>query len=154
MSKIEPGQMAMIRYEGREYAAHRGINDWRYFDPATRSLVTTYRNEAVTVVRPLVVIDPDEEATASRLLESLDGMSFATHACGARSCLQAALRSLIAPPKPAEPQGLGAVVEDASGLRWVLVYEKGLWQSRQDANSRSTWEGVDAVRILSAGWSE
>jgi hypothetical protein len=66
--------------------------------------------------------------------------------------MQAALRSLIAPPKPPEPQGLGAVVEDAEGRRWVRVnalipwpYEKG--------DTRVSWTAVAPapVRVLSEG---
>ncbi len=72
--------------------------------------------------------------------------------------VQAALRSLVTPPKPDEPQGLGAVVEDAAGDRWVHVCDcRGLngmpnkdWQRRGEVR-QSVYSDISAVRILSDG---
>lgn len=72
------------------------------------------------------------------------------------SDLAAALREFAdpTPPKPDEPTGLGAVVEDAEGKRWVR------WSARDDLAAwcppdpnvaRSSWHHVDAVRVLSEG---
>ena len=61
------------------------------------------------------------------------------------------------PPKPAEPTGLGAVVEDAEGKRWTRV------EPAANATSRNPWypadcdeqpeeyADIDAVRVLSEG---
>ena len=59
----------------------------------------------------------------------------------------------IKPPKPEEPTGLGAVVEDAEGQRWVRAFhhphETHRWQNR--LSGRRTYDGIDAVRVLSEG---
>jgi len=105
--------------------------------------------------RPLVVIDPDDFKQVERLLTSLQGMSFASHACGAFSCLQAALREFAnpTPPKPDEPTGLGAVVENSDGGKWVrtdAAVDRPWWRY---PGITSGWAQVDAVRVLSEGVS-
>ena len=57
----------------------------------------------------------------------------------------------ITPRKPAEPTGLGAVVEDAEGERWVQFSSKtgNWWRNRQGQHQR--WADLDAVRVLSEG---
>ena len=63
--------------------------------------------------------------------------------------VQTALRSLIADPKPAEPMGLGAVVEDADGKRWLRSGSESWW--RVDMMAASDWSGIAAVKVLSEG---
>jgi len=69
-----------------------------------------------------------------------------------------ALRSLVADPKPEEPQGLGAVVRDRAGVKWVThdstpIHQR--WINTDDFSERyRTWANIDVVEILSAGWSE
>ncbi len=67
--------------------------------------------------------------------------------------VQAALRSLVTPPKPDEPQGLGAVVEDADGELWVLApgARHYGWVCKNLAVSSRHYADISAVRILSAG---
>jgi hypothetical protein len=105
----------------------------------------------------LVVIDPEDREQVARLVttynlgacedEWIDGM-------------QAALRSLVGPPKPEEPQGLGAVVEDADGAIWtrVATYAAAPWYSAGATgvatNSCSaSWSRIDVARVLSDGWT-
>lgn len=69
----------------------------------------------------------------------------------------------VAEVKPAEPLGLGAVVEDEDGQRWVRAGRS------HDGRLMDNWRGVDggdqggwwaewkniaAVKVLNAGWSE
>ncbi len=61
------------------------------------------------------------------------------------------------PPKPDEPQGLGAVVEDAADHRWTRIYpgvgEGEAWYC-DDARGRAQWEhwaNIAAVKVLSEG---
>lgn len=59
-------------------------------------------------------------------------------------------------PKPAEPTGLGAVVEDALGTTWVRVHPDGgpaKWHlSGEYAREPwAVWSAIDAVRVLSEG---
>lgn len=56
-------------------------------------------------------------------------------------------------PKPVEPTGLGAVVEDANGLRWVKArdFDHALnWRSCPAGMWRPFAE-IDAVKLLSEG---
>jgi hypothetical protein len=64
------------------------------------------------------------------------------------------------PPKPEEPTGLGAVVEDGRGVRWVRAESaKGMtnpWQAtlhvaEPDHVRQLAYAEVDAVRVLSEG---
>src|SRR5690348_2045025 len=73
--------------------------------------------------RPLAVIDPGDREAVRRVLK-LFGQQFTAWTPELDSNvtkLQAALREFAnpTPPKPEEPTGLGAVVEDRDGIRWV-----------------------------------
>lgn len=123
--------------------------------------------------RPLVVIDPDDREQVERLRDLMDAawvdhndgqLDFpARHTSARGNALQAALRKYAnpKPPKPKEPQGLGAVVEDCAGVKWVRV-EPSIpgggstlcaWRSRvpQDAPKEFSWSNIAAVRVLSDG---
>lgn len=60
------------------------------------------------------------------------------------------------PPKPDEPQGLGAVVEDASGKRFVRTYgpastaDYDCWK-QNELTHRVRYSDIHAVRVLSEG---
>jgi hypothetical protein len=74
--------------------------------------------------------------------------------------LQDALREYAnpTPPKPDEPMGLGAVVEDAEGVRWVRYTASASvthpWRRDDPLTASQPWEFVHAVEVLSEGWSE
>ena len=59
-------------------------------------------------------------------------------------------------PKPEEPKGLGAVVKDRNGVRWVRVDPNtdddvdGAWES-EFAPVNLRWSRIDVVEILSEG---
>lgn len=122
----------------------------RSFDGGWRSAraarVLDFRN-----VRPLLVIDPEDREQVERLMERFhmgDRGELITNA----DDMQAALRSLLAPPKPDEPQQYGAVVEDSEGARWIRI-EPTLdkpWY-RSDIGMRAHWLMIDAVGVLSEG---
>lgn len=103
----------------------------------------------------LVVIDPEDREQVERVTAA-----FANEYGGDLHVdeTQAALRSLIAPPRPPEPMGLGAVVEDKDGNRWI---RKGKTKHGEDwthqigdAFTANPWSRIAAVRVLSEGWSE
>jgi hypothetical protein len=72
--------------------------------------------------RPVVVIDPEDREQVERLCSGLLDI----HWYGNADAMQVALRKFAnpTPPKPDEPTGLGAVVEDADGIRWVLAGQR------------------------------
>lgn len=105
--------------------------------------------------RPLVVIDPEDREQVERLADA-----FATHPDCLRNygfdAMQAALRSLITPPKPKEPLGLGAVVEDAKGKRWVRGRDSNCHWYPETGFDRTVgpwapWAEIAAVKVLSPG---
>jgi hypothetical protein len=110
--------------------------------------------------RPLVVIDPEDRKQVERLRDLMDievirqnGAPNPLHVSpGMRgNALQAALRSLLEPPKPLEPTGLGAVVEDADGADWHRTAE-GRWIAGDGLRCRAGgWGHIAAVKVLSDG---
>jgi hypothetical protein len=120
-----------------------------------------YRGCPQATDRPVVVIDPEDREQVERLARDNYDLIHKPGAFDALSqmsqdayveFMQAALRSLIAPPKPPEPQGLGAVVEDAEGRRWVRVNALIPWQYEK-GDTRVSWTAVAPapVRVLSEG---
>jgi hypothetical protein len=104
--------------------------------------------------RPLVVIDPENREAVERFAAAYRDVSGEADLTdepwsipGLR--MQAALRSLIAPPKPEEPTGLGAVVEDARGQVWVRTNLLVPWVS--SGETRVSWDALSAVKVLSPG---
>lgn len=75
-----------------------------------------------------------------------------------RSSMQEALRSLAAPPtpRPDEPTGLGAVVEDAAGNRYLRCRTNDLapWYAEKPGDESRPYRyyhDLDVVRVLSEG---
>ena len=107
---------------------------------------------------PIVVIDPEDAEQVQRLWDIYIEQNDVHPTMGG---LPAALREFAAPtpPKPDEPQGLGAVVEDAEGalfVRTVLPVEDADVLNKPWSNGpvRRHWQVVDAVRVLSHGYTE
>lgn len=109
-------------------------------------------------IKPLAVIDPESDDDMDRLMKC-----FATLPSGVqgRDRVQAALREYASPkqPKPDQPTGLGAVVEDDKGKLWVYVPagqdDLFPWLSAgpNGDGEWQTWSNVDAVRVLDHGLS-
>jgi hypothetical protein len=143
----------MFTTEDEPGVHHRYVHEWR--DTCTMK----------PACRPVVVLDPKSSDDVDALA---DAMAAAGDSFGWASRSRAALRSLVAPPvppKPAEPTGLGAVVVDAKGSRWIRI------DTHQDCNdwtavgapknpdpdaSGVRWEyaAIDAVAVLSEGVTE
>ena len=80
-------------------------------------------------------------------------------AATALDAMQRALRDFANSPKLEEPTGLGAVVEDDKGVRWVRAGVDH--DGRLTDNWRATdsdlvgcwlkWDAIQAVRVLSEG---
>lgn len=110
-------------------------------------------------VRPLVVIDAEDREQVERLLngylDTAGGVRPYDHPPHFINAMQTALRSLITPPKPDEPLGLGAVVEDAEGERWlrweIVDRHPRPWTVAGSIKPNRAYDDIDAVRILSPG---
>lgn len=101
----------------------------------------------------LVVIDAEDREQVERLFRILASL---THLADAER-VQAALREFAnpTPPKPPEPTGLGAVVEDAKGDLHVRTdSEYAPWLGGRYVPSVGryrAWRDIDAVKVLSEG---
>ena len=95
-------------------------------------------------VRPLVAIDPDDQQDRARFHQ------MAINYIRGDWTAQESMRGLSTPPKPDEPTGLGAVVEDADGGVWIRAariahawhHPMGKWAEYRD---------IPAVRVHSEG---
>lgn len=160
----KPGDVALIRSSiGHEVIGLRsGVPSnmgWAYTGggPTTRQYGNCWMSdrEATAVVRPLAVIDPECEAD----VEWLMALSYKHAGPDYHAVVQAAFREFAnpTPPKPDEPQGLGAVVEDANYTRWTRVESgeaetRNPWYPAHDpALQPAEWDDIAAVRVLSEG---
>lgn len=155
----KPGDVAMITTTtGRTLVAVRDAEGGGW-----NGLLTLEWNldRHVTEARRLLVIDPEDREQVDTFAKALVEAMYAAgdHASAASGVHPAtvanALRSLITPPKPPEPTGLGAVVIDAKSDHWVLINVPGVrlkptrtwrtwWGSRE-------WSEITAVKVLSEG---
>lgn len=108
---------------------------------------------------PLVVLDPEDREQAERLLiASWAGIRKGPASDEEIDRAQAALRSLVAPPRPEEPMGLGALVEaDYSGgrgrARWARS-EGHSWVCLTPGwvGELCQWSSLVDPRVLAEGW--
>lgn len=114
---------------------------------------------------PVVVIDPEDRKAVERLGDLFaderdkNGGQSRLVVGGWADAMQAALREFAnpKPPKPEEPAGLGAVVEDLDGRRWVrdlqhnLSPNQWLWSTDEGVASRKGYADIDVVKVLSEG---
>ena len=119
-----------------------------------------YATSGVTQVRPLVVLDPESEDDCRRLMEA--ALAHRSAAIPTLETIRGILRAL-ADQKPPEPTGLGAVVRDRFGKRWIRVgdgdgHDAQVWYRVDPDHAQermTTWDGlVDPAEVLSEGWSE
>ena len=98
----------------------------------------------------VVVIDPEDDAA---VIDLCGAYASVDHTVGTRS-MRDALRSLLPTPKPPEPMGLGAVVEDADGDRWVRAASNHQPWFFMTSDRDAVWLPygyIDAVRVLNEG---
>ena len=148
----KPGDVAMVRHPYENYVT-LGIrttpNGWRTAEHG-------YTSDPEPVSGPLLVIDPEDREQVERLQQAV--MSGPCFINGPVRDWQAALRSMLAPPRPEEPTGLGAVVEDADGERWVRMGGVGaMWIAPSLSPrggmpvTRDHYDQIPAVHVLSEG---
>lgn len=152
----KPGDVGASRY-GVVFYTERG---W-FFDDGSGPNGPEEKFYPPRDLRPLVVIDPEDREQVERLTSALKLWRLKNIECLADeqevTDVQAALREFAnpTPPKPEEPTGLGAVVEDAEGERWVRKGNSSHGEdwTRQigDAWTGGSWDRVAAVRVLSEG---
>lgn len=109
------------------------------------------------IARPLVVIDPEDREQVERLTQTMRANGWTGIDDDATDDMQRVLRELAdQKPRIEEPTGLGAVVEDAEGKRWIRTTTKtdrAAWDEVTDGpvGLNVWWVDVFAVRVLSEG---
>jgi hypothetical protein len=156
-----PGDVVVATVKGRENV--RVVAGWSRYDPQLRWCELSprwadgdddecwYFPSDVADPRPLVVIDPEDREQVEALMAALPAYLLDKPV----SRVQDGLRSLIADPKPEEPLGLGAVVEDDKGRTWVSAYRDGRtkWVPSNGSRFPTNYDDVAAVKVLSEGVS-
>ena len=115
------------------------------------------RNDRCENCIPVAVINFDDREQVERLLVAFHWPKpIPSYALDE---MQAALREFAnpTPTKPDEPLGLGAVVEDADGVRWTRVepagaFSRNPWYPAVDIELQpEEYAHLSAVRVLSEG---
>lgn len=162
----EPGDVAALTIAGEQVVGvvqaekSAGALLWQIGGHSFYLSIAVGNAVLIQDARPLVVIDPESREDVERLRDLMDtayaeqseGSLDSRHTGARGNAMQAALREFAdpKPPKPDEPTGLGAVVEDAVGNWWVRHYDG--WRHCDGNSARAlAWREIDAVRVLSEG---
>jgi hypothetical protein len=149
----KPGDVALVTSEccGERVSLRRVTGSWVDVD-------SVHADDEATA-RPLLVIDPEDREQVHRLADAFCRARW-DHTPGSSECdpltaasMREALRSLLAPPRPDEPTGLGAVVRDGHGCLWVRAEDSpNPWCPQNPAESFIEWENIAApIEVLSEG---
>jgi hypothetical protein len=155
--EFKPGDVAMLMTEGGERIGFRcGVESnmgWEYAREPGQKTWSSDTSAYAKPIRPLVVIDPEDREQVERLARAIFELTTGEESFGGQiNNVQAALRE-VADPKPDEPTGLGAVVEDGHGERWVRVKSTTTirhWR-HEFGGDRKRYADIGAVRVLSEG---
>ena len=151
MNAYKPGDVCVATVRGVPNVRVMRVTDpfhsWRAEKPCLGAQAAS--DDEVTDVRPLVVLDPERAPypLVGSLREQVEG-ELTPHT--SRWLLEQ-IEAQTRPPKPPEPQGLGAVVEDAAGGRWVRAALKSGNSWHKPIGTWSRYEHIDVVRVLSEG---
>ena len=173
MSEWKPGDVARLVYSvGVTTINCRAIRGERCWFTSRGDAIS---DREVAQARGLVVIDGENREQIERLILALPDAidwGFASDdpsnpgspkvVGGIVEPFQAALREFAnpTPPRPEEPAGLGAVVEDENGVLWTRV-ESGVAETRNPWYPAAfpdlqpdEYDHIAVVKVLSEGWSE
>lgn len=109
-------------------------------------------DRVVNDVRRLAVVDPEDRVQVDSLVHLFESARGDSLFMSDNDHLQAALREFAnpTPPKPAEPTGKYAEVEDARG--WLYFRDpNGMWRLADNVTMPRRWSDIDAVGVLSEG---
>ena len=148
MTDHKPGTVATITVDGD---VHRALFDGRYWRFVGGGAAW---GSAVTDVRPLVVLDPEEG-----VVKDLRSAAYCAKNHGRMGRLMRLADQIEAQikPKTPEPKGLGAVVGGREGNRWVRTNEsvEFPWRKIGPVDRVSKWDAItssyEPVSVLSLG---
>jgi hypothetical protein len=158
----KPGDVAMIDHgaTGQVVAVRTDLGGWACSRRGSDGKPFHHEGDLLSA-RPLVVIDPEDREQVERLVQAWERQAGESAFSTTGRYLQAALREFAnpTPPRPEEPTGLGAVVEDAEGVRYVRAglshgdVMPDCWRHVSGSNIGywSEWKHIAAVKVLSEG---
>lgn len=161
MSTYEPGTVAMLKDRGGSeeigFCIKAGRVGGDIDGQAHWRIASGEAWSSVTDVRPLVVLDFDAAELSPTVAVREIREVLARDSLGWPKIADQ-IEQQTRPPKPPEPTGLGAVVEDAEGVRWVrhciATCPEGddcdAWAHESDDDSRA-YDVIDVVTVLSEG---
>lgn len=161
----KPGDVGIIGNAPAFYVNQNGDRFWM-------SPIGTHWRD-VDPIRPLVVIDPEDREQGERLARAIHDAihkpgDFDSRTDMSREVLtdlmQSALREFAnpTPPRPEEPTGLYARIEDSEGRVWVRTATQASVWRRESVNTHGyrylipkdgcdNYADIAAVRVLSEG---
>lgn len=146
----KPGDIVLIDLSSKGLESRRAMREGNAFVDVCGAVWSDDAN-----VRPLVVIDPEDRDQVERLASAfVDEQSERGHRGVWWTDLQVALRSLLEQPNPDEPTGLGAIVEDVTGEKWIRGTARIAdfdWINADDFTRSRAYRNIAAVRVLSEG---
>jgi hypothetical protein len=155
--KWKPGDVALIPFGA---GPKRAIRD----EDGTWLVVGKANSKGYSDARPLVVIDPEDREQVERLDDIYQrALDLALPFHSLADVMQAAVREFAnpTPPKPDEPMGLGAVVEDEAGTHWVradrdvtVPNPQGRFFFGSGGRGWKRYDAIKATRVLSPGYTE
>lgn len=144
------GQFAVITVRGQQHNAVRDdTGAWLVGDIEDLRILND-ADELVTAVQLMPTLDCRDQRTLTRFREALGEESVKT-------TNRAVARALVAlSPKPPEPVGLGAVVVDLDGKRWLRdgVDDAAPWACRGfeiDQDERRLYDAIQVLEVRSIG---
>ena len=142
----KPGDVAMVSALNKPepYRAYYDGKTWReYGEPM-------FCVDQPQTMRHLVVVDPEDREAVERLWNLFRNNEIPN----GREAIADALREFAnpKPPRPEEPMGLGAVVEDDFGSRWVCVYSEDgdpqRWAMQGQVGLVDRWRTYNDVPVV------
>lgn len=156
----KPGQIALVRagaFDGVVVALRSGVPSnmgWAYTgDDGKYGNCWMSDPEGSRAIRPLFVLDiPNVVASVDEARSVAKNPRRDAHPDSTNAHIADQIESQLTPPKPAEPTGLGAVVEDINGHLHTRARE----HEQPFVGGDGTWRpysDIAATTIHSHGWS-
>lgn len=156
MSAWKPGDVASVRCDSSEWhTALRVKMTGGEGDVWVCSVSGAQPSRFVAEARPLAVIDLEDHDALDPVIDLIWGDRDPSDRPATWRVREGLKSLLFTPPKPDEPQGLGAVVETANGdlyVRSKTITTVAHWKPAKGGERRK-YEHLNVTRVLNDGWT-
>lgn len=150
----KPGDVAMWEHRGDRELVFRFLGGFDCDIPEWQTVEGGCGYPREGELHRVVVIDPEDDAQVERLVRLF--WDNGNDDCDDPAAMRAALREFAdpKPPKPTEPTGFGAVVEDTEGHYWINTHpgDPNPWV-RNAGDEWVSYDRIAAVYVLRTGVS-